>query len=178
MNGIHFIPHICQMECTYSTWIPYGIRGDSKVLKILVLLQLLSLVSPSVVSSLVIFNSSYQRYSPLLPLMEPSSDALKCLSTSLFTWSICHSTCPGHKIPQDSDEILWKAFLCLAYIIKHKDIPSALIANSDQTQTLAQGCSMTYVPMNLKQVTMLGSEEKRAITVLVTLVNDGKVLLF
>ena len=34
MNGIHFIPHtsICQMECTYSTWIPYGIRGDSKVL--------------------------------------------------------------------------------------------------------------------------------------------------
>jgi len=33
-------PHICQMECTYSTWIPYGIRGDSKVLERLHILNL------------------------------------------------------------------------------------------------------------------------------------------
>jgi hypothetical protein len=67
----------------------------------------------------------------------------------------------------------------MAFIIKHEDIPSELMANSDQTQiTLAQGCNMTYAPTNSKQVTTLGSEEKRAITVLVTLMNDGKVLPF
>lgn len=108
------------------------------------------------------------------------SEAFVCKFTHhALAWLICRSTWAGHKIPQDTDEILLKAFLRIAYVIKHEDIPSELMANSDQTQiTLARGCNMTYAPTTSKQVTMLGSEEKRAITVLVTLTNDGKVLPF
>src|SRR6266508_3649436 len=57
-----------------------------------------------------------------------------------LNWTICSSTWAGRKIPPNADEILERTHLCIAYIVKHEDIPSALIANSDQTQVvLAQG---------------------------------------
>jgi len=40
MNGIHFIPHGFHGMYSFhmdSTWIPYGIRGDSKVLVTVIL---------------------------------------------------------------------------------------------------------------------------------------------
>jgi len=62
-------------------------------------------------------------------------------------WTIRHSTWAGQKIPEECDEILTKAFLRIAYVTKHEDIPSELIANSDQTQVLLQqGCDKTYAP--------------------------------
>ena len=108
------------------------------------------------------------------------SDAFvrKFIKRSL-NWSIRASTCAGRKFPSNSDDILQKAMLRIAYVIKHEDIPSGLIANSDQTQVvLAQGSDVTYAPVNSKQVATIGSEEKRAFTVLVTLTNDGKRLPF
>jgi hypothetical protein len=94
-------------------------------------------------------------------------------------WTIRRSTRAGRKIPKNADEILTKAFLRIAYITKHEDIPSELMANSDQMQVvLQQGCDKTYAPKSSKQVTTLGSEEKRAITVLTTLTNDGVLLPF
>ncbi|KAF5372041.1 hypothetical protein D9615_008034 [Tricholomella constricta] len=44
--------------------------------------------------------------------------------------------------------------------------------------TYAQGCHMTYAPVGSKQVTTVGSEEKRAITVMVSIANDGTLLPF
>ena len=97
----------------------------------------------------------------------------------MLGWSMQRSTCTRGKIPANSNEILKKSFLQMAYSIKDKSIPSALMANSNQTQlTLAQGCHMTYTKVSLKQVSTIGTEEKRAITVMVTLTNDGKVLPF
>ena len=94
-------------------------------------------------------------------------------------WTMRRSTRAGQKTPTNADVILTNAFLRAAYVVKHEDIHSALIANSDQTQvTLQQGCNMTYAPTGSKQVVTVGSEEKRAITVLVTLTNDGVVLPF
>ncbi|KAF8219854.1 hypothetical protein L208DRAFT_1337387, partial [Tricholoma matsutake] len=94
-------------------------------------------------------------------------------------WSMQHSTQAGRKIPADSDAILKKAFLHMVYTIKDKSILSELIANSDQTQTtLAQGCHMTYTKVGSKQVMTIGTEEKHAITIMVTLMNDGVVLPF
>ncbi|KAF8232186.1 hypothetical protein L208DRAFT_1273464, partial [Tricholoma matsutake] len=85
----------------------------------------------------------------------------------------------GGKIPVDSDAILKKAFLCMAYTIKDQSIPSELITNSDQTQmALAQSCHMTYAKVGSKQVTTIGTEEKCTITIMVTLTNDGVVLPF
>jgi hypothetical protein len=96
-----------------------------------------------------------------------------------LNWTIRTSTRAGRKIPPNSDNILYCAFLRIAYIIKHEDIPSALLANSDQTQVvLAQGSGVTYAPVNSKQVETVGSDEKRVFTVLATLTNDGKLLPF
>jgi hypothetical protein len=94
-------------------------------------------------------------------------------------WTIQRSTCAGQKTLKNVNDILRKAVLHIAHVIKHEDIPSALIANSDQTQVvLQQGCNTTYAPKNSKQVTTVGSEEKRAITVLTTLTNDSVLLPF
>ncbi|KJA18870.1 hypothetical protein HYPSUDRAFT_121503, partial [Hypholoma sublateritium FD-334 SS-4] len=94
-------------------------------------------------------------------------------------WTIRRSTRAGQKTPQNADQILRQAALRLAYVIKHEDIPSQLIANSDQTQVvLQQGCNMTYAPCGSKQVTTVGSEEKRAVTVLATVTNNGVLLPF
>ena len=94
-------------------------------------------------------------------------------------WSWRRSTRAGQKIPKNADSILKKAALRMAYVIKHEDIPSALIVNSDQTQVvLQQGCNMTYAPIGSKQVTTLGSDEKRAITVLTSVTANGQLLPF
>ena len=94
-------------------------------------------------------------------------------------WTLHHSTRAGSKIPSDYAEILRRAHLRMAYSVKDENIPSALMVNRDQTQlTLTQGCHLTYDKIGAQQVTTVGSEEKRAITVLVSLTNDGKVLPF
>jgi hypothetical protein len=67
----------------------------------------------------------------------------------------------------------------MAYCIKDENIPSSLIVNSDQTQlTLSQGCHMTYAEIGSRQVVTVGSDEKRAITVMASLSNDGTLLPF
>ena len=94
-------------------------------------------------------------------------------------WTIRRSTRPGQKIPVNVNEVLRNGFLRITYVVKDQDIPSGLVANSDQMQmVLQQGCNTTYAPKNSKQVTTLGSEEKCALTVLVTLTNDGLLLPF
>ncbi|KAF5384182.1 hypothetical protein D9615_003148 [Tricholomella constricta] len=94
-------------------------------------------------------------------------------------WTMRRSTRAGGKIPADADQILWKAHLRMSFSVKDESIPSALLVNSDQTQmTYAQGCHMTYAPIGSKQVTTVGSEEKCAITVMVSIANDGTLLPF
>ncbi|KAF8060163.1 hypothetical protein FPV67DRAFT_1356949, partial [Lyophyllum atratum] len=94
-------------------------------------------------------------------------------------WSFRRATRAGRKIPVNAEEILMKSFLRAAHVVKHEDVPSELVANSDQTlMTLAQGCNLTYAKTGSNQVSVLGSDEKRAITVMVTLTNDGILLPF
>jgi hypothetical protein len=103
----------------------------------------------------------------------------KFLKCAIVGWSIQCSTHAGGKIPSNSDEILRKCHLQIAYSMKTENIDSKLIVNSNQTQlTLTQGCHLTYDKMGSKQVITVGSEEKQAITVLVSLTNDRKVLPF
>ena len=120
--------------------------------------------------------------------LEPSKDGTlfwcsesfvqKFLKRSLG-WSLRRSTRAGGKTPEKAPEILKKAFLWMAYTIKDEEIPSALIVNSDQTQvTLTQGCHMTYAPIGSRQVVTTGSEEKQAITVMVSSSNNSTLLPF
>ncbi|KAF5381325.1 hypothetical protein D9615_008430 [Tricholomella constricta] len=118
----------------------------------------------------------------------PSKDGTFFRCSEMFTskfmkralgWTMRRSTRAGGKIPADADQILRKAHLRMSFSIKDESIPSALLVNSDQTQmTYAQGCHMTYAPLGSKQVTTVGSEEKRAITVMVSIANDGTLLPF
>jgi hypothetical protein len=92
-------------------------------------------------------------------------------------WSIRRSTRAGRKIPDNVDEVLNDAFLRIAYTIKNNDVPSSLVVNSDQGQLMyAQGSSVTYAPTGSKQVPTLGAEDKRAITMFLSVTNDGVML--
>ena len=92
-------------------------------------------------------------------------------------WSIRRSTRAGRKIPENVDEVLANAFLRIAYSVKDHDIPSPLVVNSDQGQMeYAPGSSVTYAPKGSKQVTTLGAEDKRAITMFLSVSNDGTLL--
>lgn len=67
----------------------------------------------------------------------------------------------------------------MAYVVKDHSIRAELMANTNQTQmTLAQGCGMTYAKIGSVQVATVGADEKRAITVMVTLTGDDILLPF
>ncbi|KAF8800178.1 hypothetical protein BYT27DRAFT_7038673, partial [Phlegmacium glaucopus] len=94
-------------------------------------------------------------------------------------WSERKATRAAQKLPQDWEDKCENSFLRKAYSIKEYDIPSGLYVNSDQTQVVyAPGDKMTYAPIGAKQVALVGGEEKRAFTVMVSVANDGTLLPF
>ncbi|KIM34882.1 hypothetical protein M413DRAFT_44794, partial [Hebeloma cylindrosporum] len=96
-----------------------------------------------------------------------------------LNWSERKATRAAQKIPDDWEEKCEKSFLRKAYSIKEYDIPSALYVNSDQTQVVyAPGDKMTYAPIGAKQVSLVGGDEKRAFTLMVSVANDGTLLPF
>lgn len=67
----------------------------------------------------------------------------------------------------------------MVYAIKEHDIPSSLILNCDQTGVVyAPGTGVTYAERGSKQVSVVGKEEKRAFTTLITVSDDGNLLPF
>ncbi|KAF5321301.1 hypothetical protein D9619_000198 [Psilocybe cf. subviscida] len=83
----------------------------------------------------------------------------------------------AQKLPIDWEDQCEKAIIRHAYQIKEEDIVSELIVNSDQTQVLyAPGNKLTWAERGLKQVQVLGGEEKRAFTVMISVSSDGKLL--
>lgn len=64
---------------------------------------------------------------------------------------------------------------------QHRSSPmtAELFVNSDQTQVVyAQGSKLTWTKMGSRQVTVIGEEEKRAFTVVVSISNSGELLPF
>jgi hypothetical protein len=69
---------------------------------------------------------------------------------------------------------LWQALSTRNY-----DIPNALHANLDQQQTKYQlGAELTWAPSGLKQVAMVGQEEKCTFTLMVAVSASGELLPF
>jgi hypothetical protein len=69
--------------------------------------------------------------------------------------------------------------MCLAYNIKEHDIPAELHVNTDQAQgVFAQGCHFTWAQTGSKQVSVVGAEEKRAMTIVVSVSSSGVLLPF
>jgi hypothetical protein len=70
-------------------------------------------------------------------------------------------------------------FFRKAYAIKEYDIYESLYVNSDQTQVVyVPGNRLTYNPTGAKQVAVVGIEEKRTFTLMVSVAADGAILLF
>ena len=84
-------------------------------------------------------------------------------------WSRCKGTQASQKRHIDWENQCEHSFLRKAYAIKEEDIPASLFVNSDQTQVVyAPGDQLTWAETGAKQVPILGGEEKRAFTVLVS----------
>ncbi|KAI1782135.1 hypothetical protein LXA43DRAFT_855832, partial [Ganoderma leucocontextum] len=95
-------------------------------------------------------------------------------------WSIRRGTRPGHKFPANVDDVCRRFFLRNAVTIRDEDIVHpCFIVNSDQTQVLySAGSKLTYAPKNSKQVAVVGSDEKRAFTLMVGVSLNGDVVPF
>jgi hypothetical protein len=94
-------------------------------------------------------------------------------------WSRRKATRAAHKLPDDWEDQCEKSALRKAYLLKEYDIPAELYANSDQTQRLyAPGDKLTYAKTGAKQVSVIGGDEKRAFTVMVTVMSAGTLLPF
>jgi hypothetical protein len=94
-------------------------------------------------------------------------------------WSRRKATRAAQKLPVNWEDQCEKAALRRAYLIKEYDIPAELYANSDQTQRLyAPGDKLTYAETGAKQVSVIGADEKRAFTTMVTVTSAGVLLPF
>jgi hypothetical protein len=94
-------------------------------------------------------------------------------------WSERKATRAAQKVPDNWEELCERAFFRIAYAIKEEDIPPDLYVNLDQTQgVLAQSTNLTWATTGAKQVSVIGLEEKRAMTIVVSIANSGKLLSF
>ncbi|KAF6746488.1 hypothetical protein DFP72DRAFT_747080, partial [Ephemerocybe angulata] len=94
-------------------------------------------------------------------------------------WSKRKATQAAQKLPDDWEEQCVRSCMRKSWIIREHDIVPALFINSDQTQAVyAPGDKMTWNKTGVKQVRMVGLEEKRAFTVVVSVASDGTALPF
>jgi hypothetical protein len=92
-------------------------------------------------------------------------------------WSERKATRAAQKIPENWEVLCLRAFYRIAHGIRDNDIPAELIVNSDQTQAvLAQGTNLTWAKTGAKQVSIIGADEKRAFTVVVSVAASGFLL--
>jgi hypothetical protein len=67
----------------------------------------------------------------------------------------------------------------LVHDIKEHDIPTELHVNMDQARGVyAQGCNFTWAQTGSKQVSVVGAEEKRVMTIVVSVSSSGVLLPF
>ncbi|KAJ7027040.1 hypothetical protein C8F04DRAFT_1295668, partial [Mycena alexandri] len=89
-------------------------------------------------------------------------------------WSLRRPTNAAQKLPDNWEGLCEKSFFRIAHSIKEHDIPACLVVNSDQTQVVyAPGTGLTWAERGAKQVSVVGVEEKRAFTLVVSVAADG-----
>lgn len=96
-----------------------------------------------------------------------------------MNWSSRKATQATKKIPENWEEICEKTYYCIIYLIIRYRIPVSLLINMDQTGIiLIPGADSTYETKGVKQVHLLGKNEKRAFTLAVASSCEGDVLPF
>jgi hypothetical protein len=94
-------------------------------------------------------------------------------------WTLRRSTRAGKKIPDGVTYILTNTYFRLVYTITENHLTITLSVNTDQTHVIySAGTSETYAPRGLKQVEVVGKDEKRGFTLVVGISMSGEVLPF
>ncbi|KAF8505233.1 hypothetical protein JB92DRAFT_2622660, partial [Gautieria morchelliformis] len=94
-------------------------------------------------------------------------------------WSPRKSTRAVQKVPSNAEEICYKHAVRYSMVIRDHNIPAALNINSDQTQILLQhSTQMTWTKAGSKQVGIVGSKERQAFTLMVSVTISGLLLPF
>lgn len=98
---------------------------------------------------------------------------------SAMGWTRRKGTRAAQKLPDNWEDQCERSAIRKGYLLKEYGIPADLYANSDQTQRLyAPGNKLTYDAIGSKQVSVIGGDEKRAFTVMVTITGAGTLLPF
>lgn len=112
-------------------------------------------------------------------MFECSEAWVRQFFVEVMGWSERRATRAAQKVPQNWIELLQELRLRLAWLIKEYDIPAELFLNFDQTNVVySHGSSSTWAPTGSKQVAIIGTEEKRAFTVVVGVTSSGQALPF
>ncbi|KAG9073858.1 hypothetical protein FRC06_011105 [Ceratobasidium sp. 370] len=94
-------------------------------------------------------------------------------------WSVRKATRAAQKYPSNVNQVLLDAFLRLACTIRDEAVPACCIVNADQTQVVySPGDQKTWNTTGERQVSIVGTEDKRAFTLLVSASCSGDVLPF
>ncbi|KAG8938021.1 hypothetical protein FRC00_001924 [Tulasnella sp. 408] len=94
-------------------------------------------------------------------------------------WSFRRATKAAQATPQNAAEVTKRAFLRMTCTIQDEQIPADLVINADQTQVvLVQGTKASYAETGSKQVDVVGQTEKRAFTLMLSVLQSGEALPF
>lgn len=96
-----------------------------------------------------------------------------------MNWTLRSSTKAAQKVPVNAPHVTIRTFLRFVCSARDEKIGPYFIINADQTGIVyAQGTKKTYAEKGSKQVATVGTEEKRAFTLMVTLSQSGDLLPF
>jgi len=95
-------------------------------------------------------------------------------------WSFRKGTTAAQKLPHNFNEQGYMTILRLAYYVRVFNVPPSNVFNADQTglTLVPSGNDRTYDVKGGKDVSVIGSEEKRAFTVCLGSAADGTILPF
>ena len=94
-----------------------------------------------------------------------------------FAWSYCVGTCSAQKTPANWEELGHNMAIRIAMSIRTYGTPPELIINGDQTGIhLLPSPNRTWAPTGDQQVSIVGQDDKRQITAMVTTTASGHML--
>lgn len=136
----------------------------------------------NVCSATAIIRSNIDRLVPNLfeekNFVLSQSFVTRYLKTEL-DWSYRVATNAAKKVPDDWERLCTDAILRISRVMKDFRVPPALVINGDQTGVnLFPSENKTYAKKGAKQVPILGKDDKRHITLMVTSSMYGKLLPF
>ncbi|KEP49337.1 DDE superfamily endonuclease, partial [Rhizoctonia solani 123E] len=121
------------------------------------------------------FTRTYRNGQPF----QCSTEFVRLFLREQLGWSLRKGTRAAQKYPPNVNTVLHDAYLRFACAVRDEDIPSCCIVNADQTQVVYNpGDQKTWTTAGDRQIHIVGSEDKRAFTLMVGISSSGDLLPF